>query len=190
MAFAVNHWNHNNALLVTDVGSTKTSLCRAIDDPRFIGSHPIAGSEQSGPGAANADLFLNRAVVLTPTACHSTSDIDRFSQFWTALGSHVSITTPERHDEMLAVTSHLPHLLSAVLASTLRQEERPFTGTGYSDMTRLSAGHPALWRDILLDNSENVLAAIKRFEKSLSNMSALLKSKDADGMEEYLKQSQ
>lgn len=186
----LNHAIQSENFLVTDVGSTKASLCRAVDDPRFIGSHPIAGSEQSGPTAARADLFENRVVILTPTPRHSADDLERLSGFWTALGSQVVTMTPERHDEILAITSHLPHLLSAVLASTLQESERPFTGAGYASMTRLSNGLPSLWRDILQDNAENVLTALRRFERRLTEFTALLESQDAERIEEFLEQAQ
>ncbi len=180
------HWNANNDVLITDVGSTKASLCRAIDDPRFLGSHPIAGSEQSGPAAATANLFEQRTTILTPTSRHSDQDVAKLTQFWAALGSLAVTMTPEQHDAIVAVTSHLPHLLSVVLASTVLESERPFTGSGFAGMTRLAAGSPSLWRDILLDNSDHVLAAVQRFEQRLSELKSLLGAKDEQGVEKFL----
>ncbi len=94
--------------------------------------------------------------------------------------------TPEQHDAIVAVTSHLPHLLSVVLASTVLESERPFTGSGFAGMTRLAAGSPSLWRDILLDNSDHVLAAVQRFEQRLSELKSLLGAKDEQGVEKFL----
>lgn len=183
------HLGIGGHLLVTDVGSTKASICREIDDLRFLGSHPIAGSQRSGFEAAQANLFENRVTVLTPTARHDRTDIDRLRRFWSSLGSTVMEMDAEKHDKILAVTSHLPHLLSASLAATVTEQERPFTGTGYADMTRLAAGSPEVWRDIFLDNDENVLAALRRFQARLAEFAEILQSGDAVQLEAFLRRS-
>ena len=183
---ALDHWKHADDLLVTDVGSTKATLCHMVDDPRFIGSHPIAGSEQSGPEAARADLFQHRTTILTPTSRNLTKNVDRLRRFWETVGSIVVEMDADRHDEILAVTSHLPHLVSVALAATLRAEERPFGGTGYADMTRLAAGPTEVWRDIFSNNRENVLLALRRFEKHLSDLSGFLESNDVEQVGAFL----
>ena len=183
----LNRYGDGRNLLVTDVGSTKASLCRDIDDLRFIGSHPIAGSQLSGPEAARHDLFQSRPTVLTPTLRHDRSEVDRLRRFWESLGSIVLEMDADRHDEILAATSHLPHLLSVALVSTVTDEQRSLTGAGYADMTRLAAGPPEVWRDILCDNGENVLSALRRFQNRLMEIATALETKDIEAVESFLR---
>ncbi|MDR2439877.1 MAG: prephenate dehydrogenase [Planctomycetaceae bacterium] len=183
---AIRHFGNSGCLLLTDVGSTKTKQVQAISDLRFIGSHPIAGSERNGPAAADAELFRNRLTVLTPTKYHSADNINLLRRFWETLGSHVIEMDAVKHDEILAVTSHLPHILSVILMRTLQEEERPFIGTGFSGMTRLAAGSPEIWRDILLDNSDHVLNALQRFNTQLQELITALQLKDPQTIEQLL----
>ena len=115
-------------LLISDVGSTKANICDALDRQglRFIGAHPIAGSEKSGPEFGNADLFQDRLTVLTPTASSRAEDIERLQCFWESLGSRVLQLAPEQHDAILAKTSHLPHAAAAALASIITERNVPF----------------------------------------------------------------
>jgi prephenate dehydrogenase len=183
---AIKHFGHSGRLLLTDVGSTKATLVQEISDLRFIGSHPIAGSERSGPDAADAELFRNRLTVLTPTKNHSTNDLNLLRRFWQTLGSHVIEMDAVKHDEILAVTSHLPHLLSVILTRMVRKDERLFTGTGFAGMTRLAAGSPEIWRDILLDNRDHVLDALHRFDVQLQELIKTLQSKNTETIEQLL----
>ncbi|MDR3198454.1 MAG: prephenate dehydrogenase/arogenate dehydrogenase family protein [Planctomycetaceae bacterium] len=183
---AIRHFGHSGRLLITDVGSTKTKQVQEISDTRFIGSHPIAGSERSGPDAADAELFQNRLTVLTPTKFHSADNINLLRRFWQTLGAHVIEMDAVKHDEILAVTSHLPHVLSVILTRMVREEERPLTGTGFAGMTRLAAGSPEIWRDILLDNSGHVLNALHRFDIQLREFINVLQSKDIETIERLL----
>ncbi|MDR2116627.1 MAG: prephenate dehydrogenase [Planctomycetaceae bacterium] len=183
---AIQHFGHSGRLLLTDVGSTKTKQVQEISDLRFIGSHPIAGSERSGPDAADADLFQNHLTVLTPTKFHSADNINLLRQFWETLGAHVIEMDAVKHDEILAVTSHLPHVLSVILTQMLQEEERPFTGTGFAGMSRLAAGSPEIWYDILLDNSDHLLNALQRFDAQLHELIIALQSKDTKTIKQLL----
>jgi prephenate dehydrogenase len=186
---AIEHFGYSGRLLLTDVGSTKAKLVQAISDRRFIGSHPIAGSERSGPESADAELFRNRLTVLTPTKDHLTNDLELLRRFWQTLGSRVIELDAVKHDEILAVTSHLPHVLSVLLTRMIRKDEKPFTGTGFAGMTRLSAGSPAIWRDILLDNSDHVLNALQRFDGQLQELINALQSKNVETIEQLLREA-
>ncbi|MDR2756970.1 MAG: prephenate dehydrogenase/arogenate dehydrogenase family protein [Planctomycetaceae bacterium] len=183
---AIQHFGYSEHLLLTDVGSTKTKQVQEISDLRFIGSHPIAGSERNGPDAADAELFQNRLTVLTPTKYHPADNITLLRRFWETLGSHVIEIDAAKHDEILAVTSHLPHVLSVILTQTVQEDERPFTGTGFAGMTRLAAGSPEIWRDILVDNSDPLLNALHRFNSQLQKLMIALQKKDTKTIEQLL----
>jgi cyclohexadieny/prephenate dehydrogenase len=157
--------------LLTDVGSTKTGIVRRLagrmpPGVNFVGSHPLAGSEKAGPENARADLFDNRLVVLTPIG-DPPAAVWTIGDFWRALGARVETMSPEKHDEVLATTSHLPHLLASVLAGVLPLDWRAFTATGFRDTTRLAAGSPELWQAIFLSNQPALLEAIGRFQGHL-----------------------
>jgi prephenate dehydrogenase len=153
--------------LLTDAGSTKTRIVaawqrRRTRRARFVGAHPIAGSHRRGPGAADADLFEGRVTVLTPGRSTPDEDVEAVGGFWASLGSTVFVTTPREHDRILAATSHAPHVMAAAVAASLRPGERPFTAGGWRDTTRIAAGDPGLWADILLDNAPEVARALAR----------------------------
>jgi len=157
--------------LLTDVGSTKTAIVRRLagrmpPGVNFVGSHPLAGSEKGGAENARADLFENRLVVMTPIG-DPPAAVWTIGDFWRALGARVETMSPEKHDEILATTSHLPHLLASVLAGVLPLEWRPLTATGFRDVTRLAAGSPELWQAIFLSNQPALLEAVGRFSAHL-----------------------
>jgi prephenate dehydrogenase len=147
--------------LVTDVGSVKGRIVRELEpllDKRalWIGSHPMAGSEQAGFAAAQADLFQDAAVVLTPTP-HTQREADRRAeQFWAALGGRVIRLSPDEHDRRVAQISHLPHLVAAALASRVSKEALELAGGGFRDTTRVAAAPPELWTEILSSNAKAV----------------------------------
>lgn len=158
--------------LLTDAGSTKATIVRAIDGHLpagvgFVGSHPLAGSEKRGPEFADADLFEGRWTVLTPTAATDPETLVRVQAFWQMLGSRTRVMPPEEHDQALALTSHLPHLLAAALAGILPRELHTLTATGFRDTTRVAAGDPALWAAIFSHNRAAVLSALGRVEQRL-----------------------
>ncbi len=157
--------------LLTDVGSTKSAIVRRLagrlpPGVNFVGSHPLAGSEKTGPENARADLFEGRLVVLTPVG-DPAAVVWTIGDFWRALGARVETMAPEKHDEVLATTSHLPHLVASALAGVLPLEWRPLTATGFRDTTRLAAGSPELWQAIFLSNQPALLEALDRFRAHL-----------------------
>lgn len=185
----------------TDAGSTKVSLAAGLERlPNgcfFVGGHPIAGKETSGAGAADGNLFVGRTTILTPVNSSTQSQprysagfqqaVEMVRQMWLALGANVVEMTPEEHDAMLARTSHLPHLLSVALAATMGTEaNRPFAGTGFQSMTRLAAGRPEVWRDILIDNRANVLEALGVYKEQLDRLYQMLSDSDAAELEATL----
>lgn len=149
------------AALVTDVGSVKGSVDRNVaplldDRALWIGSHPMAGSEQAGFAAARADLFDGAAIAITPTKHTHREAERRAEQFWQALGGRVIKLTPETHDELVAQISHLPHLLAAALAGRVSDEALELAGGGFRDTTRVASGPPDLWAEILSANAKAV----------------------------------
>jgi cyclohexadieny/prephenate dehydrogenase len=173
--------------LITDVGSTKGGLVRALDGRlpagvAFVGSHPLAGSEKSGPEHARADLFENRLVVVTPGAKTPPADVARVMTFWHALGASVVPMPAEEHDRALAMTSHLPHVVASALAGVLPPEWQFLTATGFRDTTRVAAGGLEMWRAIFLANREPLLHVLGRFRARLEEYTAALAAGDAEAL--------
>jgi prephenate dehydrogenase len=170
--------------LVTDAGSTKASIVagwerhRRSRRGRFVGSHPIAGSHRKGPAAAAADLFAGRVAVVTPAAATPPRDAEEVGGLWSALGSTVFMMPPRQHDTMLAATSHAPHLVAAAVAAATRPDALAFTAGGWRDATRIAAGDPELWADILLDNAGPLAAAVNRFAAVMERMLAAIEAGD------------
>lgn len=178
----------NGNLLISDVGSTKVNICYALHqrDLRFVGAHPIAGSEKSGAESGNADLFQDCLTVLTPTASSGAEDVGHLQHFWESLGSRVLQLTPEQHDAILAKTSHLPHAVAATLASLITEAERPFCGTGFADMTRIASGSPAVWTDIFLENRLQLLAMLEVLGDRFESLKTALQDSDAAAVARFL----
>ncbi|MGL4594303.1 MAG: prephenate dehydrogenase [Thermoguttaceae bacterium] len=183
--------NINCPILVTDVGSTKEMICNEIlslpNGCRFVGSHPIAGSEKSGCEFASCSLFDGKCCVVTPSINTIPNDLTQIEQFWTELGSNVVTLSPSEHDAILAKTSHFPHLLSILLERSLNEKYRAFCGTGFTSMTRLAASDAAIWKDIFLSNKKNLLLSLADFQSQLSSTIALLQSEDITLFEQLLK---
>jgi prephenate dehydrogenase len=178
--------------LLTDVGSTKTDVVRRLagrmpPGVNFVGSHPLAGSEKGGPDNARADLFTNRLVVMTPIG-DPPAAVWTIGDFWRALGARVETMSPEKHDEVLATTSHLPHLLASALAGLLPLDWRPLTATGFRDVTRLAAGSPELWQAIFLSNQPALLEAVARFQAQLERFRDALARGDGASLRILLEQ--
>lgn len=173
--------------LLTDVGSTKSLICRsaAASLPQcatFVGAHPMAGSEQAGMDHARADLFVGAACIVTPLAESDAASVDRVTAFWESLGALVTHCSPERHDEIVAHISHLPHLLASCLCAYLGERDAAWgklAGGGLRDSTRIAAGDPTLWRQILEQNREEVLRSIEGFEDQLQQIKAALHNHDS-----------
>jgi prephenate dehydrogenase len=177
--------NCPEGILITDVGSTKQNIVAALDrdlprECRFLGSHPLAGSEKTGAAFATADLFEGRVAILTPTKNTRAEDFDCLEQFWQSLGSVVVQMPPEEHDKALALTSHLPHLAAAALAGLIPEKYFRLTGMGMLDTTRIAAGDPDLWLQIFIHNRDNILNALEQYGSKLSILHAALRDGDAE----------
>jgi prephenate dehydrogenase len=177
--------------LITDVGSTKGAICRAVfselpSQVTFIGSHPIAGSEKQGCGHADSELFVDRVCVVTPFFTTPRDAIDRLSAFWRGLGAVVVEMTPEEHDRALAQTSHVPHVVAAALAAALAAENRAFAGSGFHDTTRVASGDPGLWTSILMSNAAELAAGLGAFSERLSAFQRALEARDEAALRRLL----
>jgi prephenate dehydrogenase len=175
---------------ITDVGGAKSAVVRALPDSihtsRYLGSHPMAGSERSGVEAASAQLFAGRTCILTPTETTSKELLGRLTRFWEALGMTVMQLSPEQHDEVVGRTSHLPHVAASAIAALLDAGDRPFVGAGLKDTTRIAGGNPALWTGILSANRTAVLAALARLRKEFDAVAAALEKDDRNTLQEWL----
>ncbi len=179
--------------LITDVGSTKRVIVESVDGKlprgcRFLGGHPIAGGERSGPAYARADLFEGRITVLTPTKNTRAEDFDTLWELWARLGAVVVRMSPEEHDHALAITSHLPHLVASALAGMMPEHLMRFVGTGFLDTTRIAAGSPELWRDIFLQNRTNLQEALRLFQAKLAQFAQALAKNDAQTIQALLEE--
>jgi prephenate dehydrogenase len=177
--------------LLTDAGSTKAELVAAVEAGlpervAFVGGHPLAGSEKSGPNHARADLFAGRVVVLTPTPQTPRSALERAQAFWEALGARVLVMAPDDHDRALALTSHLPHLTAAALAGVVPTGLHGLTAGGFRDTTRIAAGEPELWAPILLQNRPGLLAALDRLTDRLRDFRGAIAVGDGDALRRLL----
>ena len=183
--------NYRN-VLITDAGSTKETICSRLEQAtlpngcRFIGSHPIAGKEKSGVEHADADLFENRLAIITPTMSARDRDIGLLIRFWRSLGSFTASMSPTEHDRTLARTSHLPHLLSALLADRLQLQDAKYTGPGFHSTTRLASGLPEMWRDIVSNNTEAIVEAIKDYEHALRDLREKIERNDWEAVAQFL----
>jgi cyclohexadieny/prephenate dehydrogenase len=173
--------------LITDAGSVKQPICDALADlAQFVGSHPIAGSHRQGFEAADANLFDGRMCVLTPLSSATESRVERLDQFWRAVGMRTKSMSPTAHDRALAMTSHLPHVVASALAATLADDNRPLTGTGFRDTTRVAEGDSELWTGILLQNAENVLVGIDEVQHQLTAFREALVAGDVPRVRQLL----
>ena len=165
--------------VITDVGSTKRNIVRAAErlaaarPLTFVGSHPLAGSEQSGYRAARADLFRGATVVVTPTDRTELAALKRATEFWEALGARVSSLDPETHDRAVAAISHLPHLIACALvdgAGRVEPSALDLAARGFRDTTRIAAGDPEMWTEIFLANRDALSASVEGFQQALADL--------------------
>jgi prephenate dehydrogenase len=162
--------------IITDAGSTKVEIVGAVDaalknssnQVAFVGSHPMAGSEKTGPAHAQADLFEGRVAVVTPSKQTSSEAVEQIDRFWELLGSTVVHMSPKDHDRSVAAISHMPHLVASALAGATPAEDLSLASTGWLDTTRIASGDPELWRQILVDNRGGVLKSLDKFERVLA----------------------
>ncbi len=177
--------------LFTDVASTKAKIAAALDGTlprgcRFLGSHPLAGGEKTGPSYSDPNLFEGRVTVLTPTSQTSADDFDALEEFWSSLGSVVVQMAPEEHDRALAETSHFPHMLAALLAGMLPEPYFRLTGTGFLDTTRIAAGDVEMWTQICMQNRRYLLEVCRKFGERLRHLASALEKGDAPTVQQIL----
>ncbi|MSO65163.1 MAG: prephenate/arogenate dehydrogenase family protein [Alphaproteobacteria bacterium] len=182
---------------VTDVGSVKAAVVRDVAPHlpagvHFVPAHPVAGTEHSGPDAGFAELFDKRWCILTPPAGTERAAVDRLSEFWRRLGSKVDVMDPVHHDLVLAITSHLPHLIAYNIVGTAKDLETVTEGEvikyaagGFRDFTRIAASDPVMWRDVFLHNREAVLEMLGRFNEDLSVLTRAIRSGDGASLEAF-----
>ena len=179
-------------LLVTDVAGVKSAIVQGVTDPRFLGGHPMAGSEQRGLAGARADLFQGCTWVLTPTALTSPDVYTRLHGHLREIGAHVVAVSPSDHDRLVALASHVPHLLAGALMNQAADAAREdavllqLAAGGFRDMTRIAAGDPAIWPDILFENRDAVSSALIALEERLTGLRAALESRDRPTLEASL----
>ncbi len=178
--------------IVIDVGSVKGTIVRSVErferSDRFIGCHPMAGSEKMGYEYSREDLYSGSSVIITPHERNREADVNAVRRFWEALKALTVITSPEEHDLIMAYTSHLPHMVASSLVRVFSRfkEERPsgnfgpFIGKGFLDATRISSGSPDMWRDIAALNRENILAALDRMIEELGVLRDVISGSDAE----------
>ena len=182
--------------VVTDVGGVKAPVVSAVDHPRFVGGHPMAGSEQEGMEGADPGLFDGATWVLTPTVSTDAGAYALVRSVVTSLGADVVALAPERHDELVATVSHVPHLTAATLmalaADGAALEQGPMlrlAAGGFRDMTRIAAGHPGIWPDICAENREAIVDTLDRLVAALSSMRDLVVAGDRPGLLQTLERA-
>lgn len=188
--------------IVTDAGSTKQEVIAAArhhlpmqNRHHFVPGHPIAGTEQSGAQAAQTDLYHNKHVILTPLPETSTDAVEQVSQLWQACGAQVAIMPADEHDQILAATSHLPHLLAFTLMNHLNHSTRHsenlfhFAGSGLRDFTRIASSSPEMWRDICLANREALLKQIDAYQNELKALQEMLKNNEGEALKKAFSQA-
>jgi len=184
--------------IITDACSTKKKIVSAADDflPEtifFVGGHPIAGSEKSGPEAATADLFEDRVTILTPTSKTDPAALETVRKLWENLGSRVFLLSPSEHDRILAATSHVPHLLAVIATLLLKRspfaEKREFVGTGFRDVSRTAAGEPSVWKEVFLTNADNIRKDLTSLERLLAEWKEALERGDGDYIQNVLEEA-
>ena len=173
--------------LITDAGSTKGQICRSLAAGRdgrgtFVGSHPMAGSERSGPEFADPNLFEDRITVVTPGPDTPEESLVGVEAFWRSLGSRVLRMQADEHDRAVAEISHLPHLLASALAASADPRDLVLAASGWRDTTRVAAGDVELWRQIFVENRSHVLQSLAKFEKVLGEFRQALAENDSTGL--------
>ena len=181
--------------LITDVGSTKKNVLKDASHllnehyQKFIGSHPIAGSEKHGPDAAQLGLFKNKNIIITPHEKNTNEDIDFIINFWNSLEGISLIMDAVKHDEIFSTVSHLPHALAMIFMSMLNNKDNKdellrFAASGFRDFTRIAASSPEMWRDIFIDNKEACLKDLNEFKQQIEKFESIITNED--DLEKYL----
>ena len=183
--------------IVSDVGSVKGAVAREMAPHlpagvHFVPAHPVAGTEHSGPDSGFAELFINRWCILTPPEGTDSAAVEKLRAFWAGLGARVEIMTPDHHDLVLAITSHLPHLIAYTIVGTADElakvtssEVIKFSAGGFRDFTRIAASDPTMWRDVFLTNKEAVLEMLGTFNEDLSKLTRAIRRNDGEALFEH-----
>ena len=180
--------------ILTDAGSTKRDVIEAARQAlkkkaaQFVPAHPIAGAEKSGAGAANAELFRGRRVVITPLKENPAQAVERVNQAWSTCGARTSQMSPEQHDAVFAAVSHLPHLLAFALVHEVAGRKNAnelfsFAAGGFRDFTRIASSHPEMWRDICVANADKLGAELASYAKKLAAVKKLVTRRDGRALE-------
>lgn len=183
--------------IVSDAGSVKGSVVKDMaphlpNGVHFVPAHPVAGTEHSGPDSGFAELFINRWCILTPPLGTDAKAVERLAEFWRALGAKVATMSPEHHDLVLAVTSHLPHLIAYTIVGTADElgevtesEVLRYSAGGFRDFTRIAASDPTMWRDVFLANKDAVLEMLGAFQEDLSKLTRAIRRGDGETLFEH-----
>jgi cyclohexadieny/prephenate dehydrogenase len=183
--------------IVSDVGSVKGAVVRDMapylpNNLHFIPAHPVAGTEHSGPDSGFAELFIDRWCILTPPEGADPDAVEKLRAFWAGLGAKVEIMTPDHHDMVLAITSHLPHLIAYTIVGTAdelegvtQSEVLKFSAGGFRDFTRIAASDPTMWRDVFLTNKDAVLEMLGTFNEDLSKLTRAIRRGDGEALFEH-----
>lgn len=184
-------------MILTDVGSVKQTALRDLgpfipDGVHFIPGHPIAGTEHSGPAAGFAELFQGRWCILTPPPGADERALAKLISLWEGCGSKVEVMEPAHHDQVLAITSHLPHLIAYTIVGTAsdleehtKSEVIKFSASGFRDFTRIAASDPVMWRDVFLNNKEAVLDILQRFTEDLTALQRAIRWGEGDKLQDH-----
>tara|TARA_B100002052_G_C15873019_1_gene595610 strand:- start:798 stop:1703 length:906 start_codon:yes stop_codon:yes gene_type:complete len=184
-----------NGAILTDVGSVKKNVIQLIEknipnNVSWISSHPIAGTEESGPESGFSELFKNKWCILTPSKKSKNKDIKLLEKFWRRIGSVVDVMSAKEHDYILSITSHMPHLIAYnIVNTTLKIKKKrdrnivKYSAGGLRDFTRIAASNPIMWRDIFIQNRENTAKMIDKFIKNLRDLKKAIKSKNEKKLE-------
>jgi cyclohexadieny/prephenate dehydrogenase len=180
--------------IVSDVGSVKGAVVKDMAPHlpagvHFVPAHPVAGTEHSGPDSGFAELFINRWCILTPPEGTDPNAVEKLRAFWAAIGAKVEIMTPDHHDMVLAITSHLPHLIAYTIVGTAdelegvtQSEVLKFSAGGFRDFTRIAASDPIMWRDVFLTNKDAVLEMLGTFNEDLSKLTRAIRRGDGEAL--------
>ena len=185
-------------MIISDVGSTKVSVIEAVKAvfdgvlDNFIPAHPIAGKEKSGFEVSDADLFVNKKVIITPLENNNPESIKMLVKMWEGIGAEVDFMTPKSHDDLLGMTSHLPHMLAFSLVNyliTQHPEASVYAAGGFKDFSRIASGDAIMWRDICLHNREAIVEHIKGYQESLNTLVEAIDSQNKEQLESLFRKA-
>jgi len=185
--------------IVTDVGSLKKRICEEAENrfkgkqSFFTGSHPMAGSEKSGMRYADSKILQNKSCIITPTAITDSVSLNKLEKIWEVLGFRVTKMNPDKHDQVVGCISHLPHIMATVLMNTVHNscpQQMELSGDGLKDTTRIAAGNPKLWEQILLGNKDNLVSLIEEAQTHLQEFKEAIASNNGEKVTESLMQGQ